>query len=79
MKESTILISAAMPQLAEAIDEAIERIAGEKIAFSLIVYTPERASYISSCSREDSIKQLSYLLELWKAGMPDIPAHEVKG
>jgi hypothetical protein len=79
MKESTIKLSAALQDIAGALDEVIEETAGERIGFCLIVFTEERASYISSVDRKIVTEQLKYLLELWEGGMPDVPAHEYKG
>lgn len=79
MDKATIAVSESLQALAEGIDLAIEQIAGERIAFTLLVYTEGRASYISSCSREEAVKEMRKLLDLWDEGMPDVPAHEVRG
>ena len=77
MSNVTIKISKKIKAIAKRLDTLIKNAAGERVGFTLIIYTPERASYISSVSREDNIKQLKYLIELWEKGQPDIEAHEV--
>ena len=53
------------------------RTAGERVAFTLLVFTEGRASYISTASRPESVREIQHLLELWGHGQPDVPAHEV--
>ena len=77
MSNVTIRISKKIKAIAKRLDTLIKNAAGERVGFTLIIYTPERASYISSVSREDNIKQLKYLIELWEKGQPDVKAHEV--
>lgn len=78
MNKVTVRVSKKLKGIAKRIDTLIKNACGERIGFTLIIYTPERASYISSVSREDNIKQLQYLLDTWKEGEPDVKAHEVK-
>jgi hypothetical protein len=42
------------------------------------VFTEQRASYISTVKREDSVREIKALLDDWANGLPDIPAHEVQ-
>lgn len=77
MKDSTIKVSVAMPAIAEALENIIESIAGERVGFTLLVFTEERASYISNVPRADSVREIKGLLADWEAGAPDIPAHKV--
>lgn len=78
MKDSTIRVSVALQGIGEALDRVIEEVAGERIAFTLIVFTDGRASYLSTCKREDSVREIKGLLEDWGRGMPDIPAHKLQ-
>jgi hypothetical protein len=73
---NTLKLSHDLRDIASKLDKMIETSAGERVAFTLLVFTEGRASYISSASREDSVREINYLLELWDAGMPDIPAHD---
>jgi len=78
MTPQTIAVSKEMQNLARRLDKDIQSVTGTRFAFMLIVFTPGRASWINTVKREDAIQQLEDLLALWKADMPDIPAHEVQ-
>ena len=77
MKPGTIALSKDLRGIASALDEMIESSAGERVAFTLLVFTEDRASYISTATREDSVREMQRMLDLWAQGMPDIPAHDV--
>ena len=79
MNEGTLRLSKALPDIAAELDQRIEDLAGERRAFTLLVFTEGRASYISSCERQESVREMKKLLELWEQGMPDVKAHEVQG
>ncbi len=70
-------ISTEAKNIAKNVDKNLKEIAGERIGFTLIIYTDDRATYVSNVSREMAINELKTLMEYWEAGMPDIPAHEV--
>ena len=70
-------VSIALQDIAKTINAKLESIAGEKVGFSLVVYTFPRASYVGNCDRQDAIRELKTLLDYWESGMPDIPAHEI--
>ena len=75
--ESARRVSQSLQELAAALDKTLERIAGERVAFSLFVWTPEFSNYISSTNdREVIIKVLEQHIANWRAGCPDIPAHK---
>jgi len=76
---ATINLSKELNNIAKKLDSMIENASGERVGFTLIVYTPERASYIGSVERKYAIEQMEHLIELWKSEMPDIPAHDYKG
>ena len=77
MHKTTIRISKKIKSIAKRLDMIIKNIAGERVGFMLIVYTPEQASYISSIDRADNIKQMKALIERWESGQPDVKAHEI--
>lgn len=77
MKDATLKLSRGLPDIAQALDNAIAETAGERVAFTLLVFTEGRASYISTASRADSVREIRHLLALWEGGMPDVKAHEV--
>lgn len=75
------LVSFAMQELADAIDNSLQEITGDKMGFSLIVFNSEagsRMNYVSNCNREDVTNAMKSLLYGWENGLPDVPAHEVK-
>lgn len=61
--------------LASLIDQALTQSAGEPLAFVLIVDTDGVVQYVSNADRQDGITMVEGLLERWKAGRADIPAH----
>jgi hypothetical protein len=61
--------------LAQALSDALEQIAGEPVAFVLVVQADKVAQYVSNCERKDGKELLESLLERWKANRADIPAH----
>lgn len=70
-------VSLALQDVARRLQADLDGIAGEPVAFTLIVFTAPRASYISNARREESVREIKYLLSLWEQGMPDVPAHQV--
>ena len=79
MSESaTIAVSKRLREIANSVDAQIKDAAGERIGFALVVFTDGRASYISNSSREACVIEINRLLDMWKHGMPDVPAHEVQ-
>lgn len=77
MKASAVKVSRELQAIARDLDKSIQAAAGERVAFTLLVFTEGRASYISTASREDSVREIKHLLDLWNAGMPDVPAHNL--
>lgn len=78
MSQVTRAISLEAQAIANRLEEDINRAAGagQRIGFTLLIYTPERASYIGNVARADAIREMKNLLAIWEADMPDIPAHE---
>ena len=72
-----VTLSKGLQGIAKRLDKDIERKAGEKIGFTLVIYTEGRAQYVSTVDRQSSIEQMEYLISLWKQDMPDIEAHKV--
>lgn len=70
-------LSQDLQDIATVLDSMITASAGKRVAFTLMVFTDNRASYISTASRDDSVREIKNLLALWEAGLPDIPAHKV--
>ncbi len=78
MEGASIRLSEHLQGIARVLDEMIEDVAGERVAFTLMIFTPGRASYISTARRDESVREIKHLLSLWDQGMPDVPAHDFK-
>lgn len=72
-------VSEGLQQVAKSLDGQLEALAGERVGFSLFVFTEGRAQYISSSSDRAAIKRVILsVLDGWDKGMPDVPAHKVQ-
>lgn len=69
------MVSLILQDVAEAVNEALKRAAGEEIAFVLVCQADGVAQYVSNTKREDGAALIEGLLARWKAGRADIPAH----
>lgn len=79
MRTATIRLSEGLQDIAKRLDKDIECAAGERVGFTLLVFTEGRASYISTVQRDVSVQEIKRLLGIWEQGMPDVPAHEYRG
>ena len=79
MRPATIRLSEGLQDIAKRLDKDIERAAGERVGFTLLVFTEGRASYISTVQRDVSVQEIKRLLGIWEQGMPDVPTHEYQG
>jgi hypothetical protein len=75
---SAILVSKNLQRIAKLIDRELERAApGERITWTLFVWTPEIANYVGNAAdRREVMSACVALFQKWAAGLPDIPAHE---
>ena len=76
-RSPAIAVSRDLGRIARDLDRAIEKVAGQRVAFTLLIFTAGRANYISTAARPDSVREIRRLLEMWDAGMPDVPAHKI--
>lgn len=79
MNQFDVNLSRHLPTIAKQINKMIKQATGDKLAFSLIIFPAEEGGemqYIGNCPRADAQQALESLLNSWKGGMPDIPAHE---
>lgn len=74
MRASTRL-SLRAQDIARSLNDALNEIAGEPVAFVLVLETDKVAQYIANCDRKDGRDLIEQLLARWKAGRADIPAH----
>lgn len=80
MSDAMTRTSLALRTIAEKLDSVLQRVAGRRMGFSLIVWNEsgaERANYISNSPRPEVACALEELLKRWKAGMPDVSGHDV--
>lgn len=68
-------LSVRLQEIAQALAEALDEVAGEPIAFVLVLQAGKVAQYVSNCDRKDGRELIESLLARWKAGRADIPAH----
>lgn len=74
-------ISVAAQAIADELNRRLEKIAGQPMAFCLVVFNAQpgsRITYVSNCERADVASALMSLLRGWAEGMPDVMAHEVQ-
>ena len=72
-------VSRELQRVARDLDADLAEVAGERVAFSLFVWTEGRCSYVSSgAMRSEVIVVLEAMIARWKAGEPDVPAHEAR-
>lgn len=75
MSTTTNDLSTHLQYLAAAIDGALTDTAGNRCTFVLLVSHDGVAQYVSNATRTDGTALIEQLLERWKQGRADIPAH----
>lgn len=75
MSNQTVRVSMFLNELAGDTDDALKLCAGERIPFVLVLQTDGVAQYVSNTERKDGAALIESLLNRWKAGRADIPAH----
>jgi hypothetical protein len=68
-------VSLRLQDIAAGLSDLLADIAGEPIAFVLVVSVDKTAQYVSNASRADGTELIESLLARWKANRADIPAH----
>ncbi len=74
MSASTRL-SIELPSIAAGIETVLAQAAGEPVTFVLVCQSDGVAQYVSNAARIDGTELIESLLQRWKAGRADIPAH----
>lgn len=72
--EAAMRLSPHLQQLAQSLGEVLAEIAGEDVAFVLVIQAGHVAQYIANVQRKDGVAVLEDLLARWKAGAADLPA-----
>lgn len=73
-------VSKRLKELGQRLDIEIEKMAGQRMTFALLIFNPipgQRMNYISNGPREEMQQAIKSLIQGWEQGMPDIPAHEI--
>ena len=68
-------LSVRLQDIAQSLAEVLDEVAGEPVPFVLVLQADKTAQYVSSLDRKDGRELIESLLERWKAGRADIPAH----
>ena len=68
-------LSVRLQDIAQSLSEVLDEVAGEPIAFVLVLQADQAAQYVSNCERKDGRELIQILLARWEAGRADIPAH----
>lgn len=69
-------VSRNLQTIAKELDARLLELTGHRVAFSLLAWTDQAASYISTADRPIVADQLRKLLAHWDAGAADVPAHQ---
>ncbi len=78
MSGADIRVSLNLQQVARALEEVLDEVAGQRVSFSLFVWTNGRANYIANSTDRAEIRcALLTVIDGWETGMPDVPAHKV--
>lgn len=76
MDETYFRLALQMPRLVRELDELLSETAGEPVAFSLLVFRKGGPGYGGTCARADAHRELQALIDHWRSGEPDLPAHQ---
>lgn len=72
---ASLNLSLRMQDIAQSLADVLADVAGEPVAFVLVLNADSTAQYVSNCKREDGTEMIKSLLARWEAGRADIPAH----
>jgi hypothetical protein len=72
---SAAAVSLRLQDIAASLDDVLKDVAGERIAFVLVLQVDGVAQYVSNAARKDGVELIESLLARWRAGRADIPAH----
>lgn len=72
---ASLNLSLRLQDIAQSLGEVLDEVAGEPIAFVLVLSADNTAQYVSNASRQDGRDLLQSLMDRWDAKRADIPAH----
>ncbi len=80
VSKADIAVSRKLQAIAKKIDKELEKAAGQRMCFSLIVFSEDvngQTNYVSNTRRDDAAVSLQEVLKRWQTkGVIDVPAHE---
>ena len=68
-------LSVRLQDIAQSLADVLADVAGEPIPFVQVLSADYNAQYVSNCDRKDGSELIESLLDRWKSGRADIPAH----
>jgi hypothetical protein len=68
-------LSRELQGVAATIDATLRAITGQNVKYLLITYTPPRANYIGTATREENVAMVTDILNRWSNGETFIPSH----
>jgi len=68
-------LSIGLQDIAGRLNEDLALMAGEPVAWVLVCQVDDVAQYVSNTNRKNGAALIEGLLERWKTGRADIPAH----
>ena len=68
-------LSVRLQDIAQSLGDVLADVAGEPVAFVLVLQADQAAQYVSNASRQDGRERLQSLRDRWDAERADIPAH----
>lgn len=68
-------LSVRLQDIAQSLAEVLDEVAGEPVAFVLVLQADQAAQYVSNATRQDGRELLQSLMDRWDAKRADIPAH----
>lgn len=72
---ASLNLSLRLQDIAQSLGEVLDEVAGEPIAFVLVLSADKTAQYVSNANRQDGRELLQSLMDRWDAKRADIPAH----
>lgn len=72
---ASLNLSLRLQDIAQSLSDVLSEVAGEPVAFVLVLSADGVSQYVSNAARKDGADMIEGLLDRWKAGRADIPAH----
>lgn len=77
MSDASVKVSKELQAIAKRLDKELDKAAGQRVSFSLFVWTDGVANYIANTTdRQEVCTALTTVMGHWNQGLPDIPAHK---